>query len=434
MGTPAQPNHSMTWLLQPGSRPAEAVVWAGGRILKVPLIPAPNPENFPEGPAREVVLTLSRQRAELLTHWGSRPPQAAGFKGARALKVSPLSGRRWCFELPGGVVLACPPGFIEGLDRTQVAQPISLEGGRWWLWPDLPLAVDVGDILAAVAEGETHVSPLPSGTLNVGTGSGASPKHPQPSPSGSPPTAHAPGPSELPKVVTAPPQKGTTLPPQPVIIESGAPPDSEKTEKAPLAAEADPSPASNPAPPLVVPSAQTNVEATVEKDEGPQSQKPDPPPPSTPPGESRNSDEPKVDRRTRVQSGSVQGMILLHGEFIDEDELAQINEEQRKRKEAGQTVALGQMALELGMVTPDQLRFVMALSRKLTVKGDAPKPLALFLLEHNIIRPVPLSHALEQAAESKLPIEKVLLNMNLINEAALKTFVDIHERFSVRAT
>jgi hypothetical protein len=159
-----------------------------------------------------------------------------------------------------------------------------------------------------------------------------------------------------------------------------------------------------------------------------------PAPPKLPVKAAAASDEPKVDRRTRVQAGSVQGMILLHGEFIDEDEWARINEEQRKRKDKGQTVALGQVALELGMVTPDQLRFVMAFSRRLSVKGDAPKPLALFLLEHNVIRPVPLNHAMERAAENDEPLEKVLLEMNLINEAALKTFVDIHKRFSQRTT
>jgi hypothetical protein len=96
-------------------------------------------------------------------------------------------------------------------------------------------------------------------------------------------------------------------------------------------------------------------------------------------------------------------------------------------------VALGQVAVEMGFVTPEQLRFVMALTRRLNPKGDEPKSLALFLLEHNVIRPSALNAALDRAEEGGTSLDTVLVEMNLINGAALRTFIDIHARFTNRS-
>jgi hypothetical protein len=139
-----------------------------------------------------------------------------------------------------------------------------------------------------------------------------------------------------------------------------------------------------------------------------------------------------IDRRTRIHSATVQGLILLNGDFVTEEEYAKINDEQARRKENGQTSAMGQVAVEMGYVTPEQLRFVMALGRRLNPKADEPKSLALFLLEHNVIRPSALNAALDRAEESKTPLDAVLVEMNLISSSALRTFVDIHARFSAR--
>jgi hypothetical protein len=159
----------------------------------------------------------------------------------------------------------------------------------------------------------------------------------------------------------------------------------------------------------------------------------EPPPAARQAPQPRGFDGDSIDRRTRIHTASVQGMILLNGDFVTEDEHARINEEQSRRKEAGQTAALGQVAVEMGFVTPEQLRFVMALGRRLNPKADEPKSLALFLLEHNVIRPSALNAALDRAEESGTSLEAVLVEMNLINSAALRTFVDIHARFASRS-
>ncbi|MEB3196324.1 MAG: hypothetical protein VKP62_03885 [Candidatus Sericytochromatia bacterium] len=510
MGTPPTPTLPLIWLLKPGQHPAEVLLWAQGKTLRIPLIPAPDPGSFPEGPARDAVAYLLSQREHLLSLWGSRPAAPEGFAGARALRVMPLAGRRWCFELAGGVAVACPAAFLPLLERTQMANPVALEEGRWWMWPDVPAAISVSELLWALAHGAAQAPSLVCGRVGAApaSSSGQPALAPVAEAAGSPPAveavselnavtaAHQPSvaestqetlvPAEAPRAEAIADGASVNVPfgtatasevvaPVPVAAPNPSPNgDVSMTQAVPVATmeEAAPIPMAVPvaateeaAPiPMAVPVATTEEAApipvavpvaTTEEVApipmavpvaAPSQASPvavNPPDAAAPPpvaeATARGARRPappaaegesKVDRRTRVQAGSVQGMILLNGEFIDQSEYGRLTEEHTKRREAGQTVALGQVALELGYVTPDQLRFVMTLSRRVSVKEDQPKPLALFLLEHNVIRPVPMNLAMEKAQESGKPLEQVLVELNLINEAALKTFVDIHQRFS----
>ncbi|MEB3329545.1 MAG: hypothetical protein VKQ33_09970 [Candidatus Sericytochromatia bacterium] len=407
--TPAGP----LLLVNPGTHPAEVVVWVAGRTMRVRLFPVPDPAAFPPGPARDVVVAINAQRAEVLESWGAVAASGEPFTRARAVRVMPLAGGRWCFELAGGVAVAVPVAFVPGLSQTRLSNPVAIEGGCWWLWPDVPVAVDVGALLAALGEGAERVRPLV-----------VRPLLPE-APATPPPGVAEPAAAAAPAAAVEPPQGDQAPPPRDAGSVVPQPP----PEAEPEAAQAAAAPA---APTEGGASGPANLEAPpVNPEAAPGGTPVAPPEPRAQASQAASAEA--IDRRTRIHTASVQGLILLNGDFVTEEEYARINDEQNQRKGAGQTAALGQVAVEMGFVTPEQLRFVMALARRLTPRGNEPKSLALFLLEHNVIRPSALNAALDRVEASGAALEAVLVEMNLIQGAALRTFVDIHTRFSSRA-
>ncbi|MEB3224110.1 MAG: hypothetical protein VKS61_18710 [Candidatus Sericytochromatia bacterium] len=423
MGTTSTPPSDALILLNPGTHPAEALVWVAGRSMRVRLFPEPTPDSFPPGPARDAVQALQARRPELLSDWGASAPAGEPFSKARAVRVMPLAGGRWCFELAGGVALAVPASFLPGLSNTRLTSPVAIEGGCWWLWPDVPVAVDVGALVAALGQGAEQVRPLVVKRLVT--------EKPKPPEANEEATEAA---QQRTAEAGPPPAEGVAAPaPEPVATTMAA-------EARGAGGGEPPASAVEPQPGERAPAPEPPV------GDGAPTQAPSPDATLTPSAESGSAsarrraeaalgvgaDGEAIDRRTRIHSASVQGLILLNGDFVTEEEYAKINNEQARRKDNGQTSALGQVAVEMGYVTAEQLRFVMALGRRLNPKVNEPKSLALFLLEHNVIRPSALNAALDRAEESKTPLDAVLVEMNLISSSALRTFVDIHARFSPR--
>ncbi|MEB3221150.1 MAG: hypothetical protein VKS61_03635 [Candidatus Sericytochromatia bacterium] len=139
-------------LMRPGRRPAEVVVlhhaeWA------VPLVPAASPDEVPAGPERDARAMVLNRREALLSIWASDQEQDLGFPEARARNVSPAEGGEWRFELWGGGSLVVPAKWIGEGVRPDGASPVPVRGGRWWLWPDAQVAVEVGDLIVALACG-----------------------------------------------------------------------------------------------------------------------------------------------------------------------------------------------------------------------------------------------------------------------------------------
>ncbi|MEB3330778.1 MAG: hypothetical protein VKQ33_16250 [Candidatus Sericytochromatia bacterium] len=125
------------------------------------------------------------------------------------------------------------------------------------------------------------------------------------------------------------------------------------------------------------------------------------------------------------------GAILQREEYITAEQVEVILREQVRRRQAGRAVAFGQVALELGLVTDAQLNFAVTLQGKLAVSGDGPRPLGLFLVEHGIVRPSQLSLALDEAARSRRPLGEVLVEMNLLSDSLLSTFLSMQKQAAV---
>jgi outer membrane biosynthesis protein TonB len=139
-------------LMRPGRRPAEVVVLHHAE-WHVPLVPAAPPDEVPAGPERNARAMVLDRRETLLSVWASEQERELGYPEARARAVSPVGAGEWRFDLVAGGSLLVPATWLgEGVRPDGVA-PVPVRGGRWWLWPEAQVAVEVGDLLLGLAAG-----------------------------------------------------------------------------------------------------------------------------------------------------------------------------------------------------------------------------------------------------------------------------------------
>jgi hypothetical protein len=139
-------------LMRPGRRPAEVVVLHHAE-WHVPLVPAAAPDEVPAGPERDARAMVLDRRETLLSVWASEQDRELGYPEARARAVSPVGAGEWRFDLAAGGSLLVPTTWLgEGVRPDGVA-PVPVRGGRWWLWPEAQVAVEVGDLLLGLAAG-----------------------------------------------------------------------------------------------------------------------------------------------------------------------------------------------------------------------------------------------------------------------------------------
>jgi hypothetical protein len=102
-------------------------------------------------------------------------------------------------------------------------------------------------------------------------------------------------------------------------------------------------------------------------------------------------------------------------------------DEQEKRKGSGKATTFGEIALELGMINQDQLKFAVQLQAKLAYTAGKPKPLGFFLLENGVVKPSQLHVALEEAAKTGKRVGEVLVEQGVISENMVTVFLSMQK-------
>ncbi|MEB3330782.1 MAG: hypothetical protein VKQ33_16270, partial [Candidatus Sericytochromatia bacterium] len=124
-----------------------------GHEFQIPLVPAATPEDASTPIEREVRRRILAQRESLLSIWATGFERELGFPRASAHAVTPEPGKTWRFALDNGASIAVPYDWIGRDLKNNTNHPFPVQNGRWWVWGDVPLAVEVGDLLAALSTG-----------------------------------------------------------------------------------------------------------------------------------------------------------------------------------------------------------------------------------------------------------------------------------------
>ena len=449
-------------LVRPGRRPAEVVAVYRGQEFQIPLVPAATPEDATSPAEREVRRRILAQRESLLSIWATGFERELGFPRASAHAVTPEAGKTWRFALDNGAAVSVPFDWIGRELKNNQSHPFPVQNGRWWVWPDVPLAAEVGDLLAALSTGATEGPGLYC-TLLAPTG--------------------ADGEREF--TGTAP-MLGLILVRQEVLGRT-------QLELA-LRYQADQQAIGNPV--LLGQAAvklgfithdqlsfaldfQSRLRGLGEWDQrfaafvlelGAVS-------PATlmyavdrqesggkgladilveegwvlslvvqefealhsPPGEQpaplqEPAPEPVPEYLRYTLSGagikSLIGVILQREDFMTPEQVALVLNEQLRLRRAGSPVAFGQIALELGFINTAQLQFALTLQSHLDYPPGTPKPLGVFLLEHGVARPSQLLNAIEQAERTGSPLDHLLIERGVITSNLLNVFLAMQKRDS----
>lgn len=120
---------------------------------------------------------------------------------------------------------------------------------------------------------------------------------------------------------------------------------------------------------------------------------------------------------------SLLGLILQREGFVEQAQLQDIYQEQRRLEAAGQNVSFGQAAVALGHVTQAQLDFALHLQNALGHTGETGKPLGVYLLEAAALAPSVLLSALEEQKRTQQRLGEILVRRGAISEDLLQTFL-----------
>lgn len=125
---------------------------------------------------------------------------------------------------------------------------------------------------------------------------------------------------------------------------------------------------------------------------------------------------------------SLLGIILEREGYVTQTHVRQITDEQERIKASGKNVTFGEVALNLGLLTAEQLRFAIGLQKKLAYDTGRPKPIGLLLLENGVLKPSQVHLALEEQARSGRRLGEVLIEQGLISEGMLEVFLNMQKQ------
>jgi hypothetical protein len=433
-----------------------------GQEFQVPLVPAAPPEDATNPLEREVRRRVLMQRESLLSIWATGFERELGFPRASAHAVTPEPGKTWRFALDNGAAVSVPFDWIGRDLKNNSSHPFPVQNGRWWVWGDLPLAVEVGDLLAALSTGATEGPGLYCTVL--------------------PPAG---GEAEREFTGTAP-MLGLILVRQEVlgrtqlelalryqadqlslgtpvllgqaavklgfitheqltfaldfqarlrslgewdqrfaafVLELGA------VSPATLLYAVDRHEGTGKALTDVLVEEGWVLSLVVQEFESLQQPPAEEPPPSPEPAQESAAD---YLRYTLSGAGikSLIGVILQREEYMTPEQVALVLNEQLRLRRAGSPVAFGQIALELGFINTAQLQFALTLQSHLDYPTGTPKPLGVFLLEHGVARPSQLLNAIEHAERTGTPLDHLLIERGVITSNLLNVFLAMQKRDS----
>lgn len=121
---------------------------------------------------------------------------------------------------------------------------------------------------------------------------------------------------------------------------------------------------------------------------------------------------------------SLIGLILHREDILTVEEVAVIVGRQKTVREEGRDMSFGQVAIELGLLTADELRFALRVQERLSHGIDDAKPLGIYLMEAGAVLPSQLLKALDEQASCGDRLGEILVRWKLIRPELLETFLE----------
>jgi hypothetical protein len=441
-------------LVRPGRWPSDVIVLLGGVEVQVPLVPAAAVEAVADEREKEARRRVLAHREALLSVWGTGPERELGYPNASAHAVLREPGETWRFYLDNGATFSVPGRWLNLNDEAASPHPVPVLNGRWWVWGESMVAVEVGDLLAGLTTGRLEGPGVQCFNL------GADMASPQPLPSADGPPLL--GMIFLRQEVLSHAQLETALRHQEerraqgqdaLLGETSVSLGFLNHQQLEFALEFQAMVRALPpaerdfanfvlelgavSPPTLLyaiemsSNAQRGLAETL-VEEGwllslvvreyemlQQAQQ-----------VARDVEQDAAvssfdySRHTLSGAGlrSLVGVILQREEHMTPEQVALVLNEQLRLRRTGRQLAFGQIALELGFINTAQLQFALRLQSLLNYTPNQPKPVPLFLIEHGVVKPSALLEAMEQSQKSGAPLERVLLEAGAITSRLLNVF------------
>lgn len=119
------------------------------------------------------------------------------------------------------------------------------------------------------------------------------------------------------------------------------------------------------------------------------------------------------------------GMVLEAEHMLNRVQVLAVAAAQQDRKVRGGSVAFGEMAVQLGFITAEQLEQALVIQKEIAVALDSPKRLGFYLIEAGVITPTQLSTALSVQKGAGIPLGQVLVSQGAIDQSLLDTMLQV---------
>ncbi|MNS52284.1 bacteriophage N4 adsorption protein B [compost metagenome] len=91
----------------------------------------------------------------------------------------------------------------------------------------------------------------------------------------------------------------------------------------------------------------------------------------------------------------------------------------------GKPLHFGEMAVQLGFMTDQQLQKALEIQTEIAVALDSPKRLGFYLLEAGVVTPTQLRVALADQKGTGMPLGQVLVAQGAIDHSLLETMLQV---------
>ncbi|MEB3222686.1 MAG: hypothetical protein VKS61_11460 [Candidatus Sericytochromatia bacterium] len=131
-----------------------------------------------------------------------------------------------------------------------------------------------------------------------------------------------------------------------------------------------------------------------------------------------------------ARNRSLLGLILEREGYLTQAQMKHISAEQARARRAGQSMAFGEMAIKLELLTSEQLRFAANMQKRLAYDPGPNKPLWATILENGVLKPSQVLMAMEDSARTTHDLEDLLVERGFISDGMLAVFRRMHNERS----
>jgi hypothetical protein len=119
------------------------------------------------------------------------------------------------------------------------------------------------------------------------------------------------------------------------------------------------------------------------------------------------------------------GMVLEAEHMLNRVQVLAVAAAQTDRKVRGTSVPFGEMAVQLGFMTAEQLAKALEIQQEIAVALDSPKRLGFYLIEAGVVTPTQLRTALSVQKGTAMPLGQVLVSQGAIDHSLLETMLQV---------